>query len=40
MPGVTVEVRLIFRRAYRRLMDWKGWDAPDIVMEEETIRIP
>ncbi len=38
--GVTVEVRLIFRRAYRQLMDWKGWDVPDIVMEEETIRIP
>ena len=33
----TVEVRLIFRRAFQQLMEWKGWDDPDIVMEHETI---
>jgi hypothetical protein len=36
---VTVEVRLVFRRAFQQLMEWKGWDDPDIVMEEETIRV-
>ncbi len=29
---VTVEARLIFRRAYRTLMKQKNWDAPDILM--------
>jgi hypothetical protein len=34
---VTVETRLIFRRAFQKLMEQKGWDDPDIVMEEETV---
>jgi hypothetical protein len=35
-PGqkVKVEVSLIFRRAFIDLMDQKGWDIPDIPMEE------
>jgi hypothetical protein len=37
--SVTVEVRLIFRRAFQALMDQKGWDDPDIIMEEETLVI-
>lgn len=37
--SVTVEARLIFRRAFQQLMEWKGWDDPDIVMEEETIVV-
>ncbi len=32
--AVTVEARLIFRRAFYDLMQQKGWDVPDIVMEE------
>jgi len=36
---ITVEARLIFRRAFQQLMEWKGWDDPDIVMEEETIEV-
>ncbi len=36
---ITVEARLIFRRAFQELMAQKGWDDPDIVMEEETIVI-
>jgi hypothetical protein len=36
---VTVEARLIFRRAFQQLMEWKGWDDPDIVMEEETVVV-
>jgi hypothetical protein len=41
-PGdgaVTIEVRLIFRRAFQQLMEWKGWDDPDIVMEQETVVV-
>ncbi|MBI1877813.1 MAG: carboxypeptidase regulatory-like domain-containing protein, partial [Chloroflexi bacterium] len=29
---ITIEARLIFRRAYQQLMAWKGWTDPDIVM--------
>lgn len=37
---VTVHVKLFFRRAFIELMDQKGWDIPDIVMEEETLLVP
>jgi hypothetical protein len=37
--SVTVEARLIFRRAFQELMEQKGWDDPDILMEEETITV-
>jgi hypothetical protein len=30
-----VEITLLFRRAFKELMDQKGWDVPDIVMEQE-----
>jgi len=36
---ITVEARLIFRRAFQELMEQKGWDDPDILMEEETISV-
>jgi hypothetical protein len=36
---VAVEVTLLFRRAYIELMRQKGWDVPDIVMEEATVTI-
>lgn len=36
---VTVEARLIFRRAYQQLQAWKGWTDPDIVMEEEIVQV-
>jgi hypothetical protein len=35
-----VEVTLLFRRAFKELMDQKGWDVPDIVMEQEAITLP
>lgn len=35
--AVTVEARLIFRRAFQQLAEQKGWDDPDIVMEEEKL---
>jgi len=34
---VTIQVRLLFRRAFQQLMEWKGWDDPDVLMEEATI---
>ena len=37
---VSVEVTLLFRRAYKTLMDQKGWDVPDIVMARSTLSIP
>lgn len=38
--AITVEARLIFRRAFYDLMQQKGWDVPDIQMEHVTIEIP
>ena len=32
--NVIVNIRLLFRRATKELMDQKGWDVPDILMEE------
>jgi hypothetical protein len=36
---VTVKARLVFRRAFQELMEQKGWDDPDILMEEETATV-
>jgi hypothetical protein len=36
---VVVEATLLYRRAYRELMDQKGWDTPDIVMERHLLAI-
>ena len=35
-----VEVTLLFRRAFVELMDQKGWDVPDMIMEQQIERIP
>ena len=37
---MTITVILLFRRAFVELMAQKGWNFPDIVMEEEIITIP
>ncbi len=37
---VTVEARLLFRRAFYELMQQKGWDVPDILMASETVTVP
>jgi hypothetical protein len=34
-----VKVRLLLRRAFKELMDQKGWDMDDILMEEETVYL-
>jgi hypothetical protein len=36
---VTIETKLIYRRAFQQLMEWKGWAVPDVVMEEETVLV-
>ncbi len=38
--AATVNVRLIFRRAFAQLSQQKGWNDPDILMEHETLQIP
>jgi hypothetical protein len=38
--AVEVRVRLLFRRAFMLLMDQKGWEVEDILMEEEVVEVP
>jgi len=35
----TIRVRLLFRRAFIELMDQKGWDVADILMEEHKLAL-
>jgi hypothetical protein len=35
----VVEARLIFRRAYQQLQEWKGWTDPDILMAQNTVHL-
>lgn len=37
---VAVEIKLLYRRAYKELMDQKGWDVPDIIMNEKQLDFP
>jgi hypothetical protein len=37
---VTINVTLLYRRAFYDLMQQKGWNDPDILMEHETIHVP
>jgi hypothetical protein len=36
---VRIEAVLLYRRAYKKLMDLKGWNEPDIVMESAAVTI-
>ena len=36
---VRIEAVLLYRRAYKKLMDLKGWKEPDIVMESAAVSI-
>jgi hypothetical protein len=36
---VRIEAVLLYRRAYKELMDLKGWNDPDILMESATVSI-
>jgi hypothetical protein len=33
---ITIDVSLLYRRAYKKLMDLKGWNVPDIIMERQS----
>ena len=35
----TIQIRLLFRRAFKALMDQKGWEVPDILMAQQMIAI-
>ena len=37
--AAQVNVRLVFRRAFQQLAQQKGWNDPDILMEENTIQV-
>lgn len=37
--NVTIKTKLLFRRAFKQLMDWKSWDVPDLIMEEQTLTV-
>ena len=37
---VSIDVKLLFRRAFIELMAQKGWEDADILMEEESIKLP
>ncbi len=37
--AATVEVRLLFRRAFAGLADLKGWDDPDLVMARRVVAV-
>ena len=36
---VFVDVELLYRRAFIKLMDQKGWEVPDIVMEQQGLTV-
>jgi hypothetical protein len=36
----NIRVRLIYRRAWPDLSKWKGWNDPDVLMEETTLTYP
>lgn len=38
--SVTINVKLVYRRAFYKLMQEKGWNDPDIVMENSTVQLP
>jgi len=37
--GAQIEVRLLFRRAFKELMEQKGWNDPDILMGRQTLVV-
>lgn len=38
--SITIQAKLVFRRAFYDLMIQKGWNTPDIIMETVTISLP
>ena len=40
LKTAKISATLLYRRAFIEIMDQKGWEAPDIIMEKETIELP
>lgn len=38
--SANINITLLFRRAFKELIDQKGWDTPDIIMEKDVIELP
>jgi hypothetical protein len=38
--GASINVTLLFRRAFLELAEQKGWNIPDILMENEIVILP
>ncbi len=38
--SVAIEVKLVFRPAFKQLAEQKSWDVPDILMEEARLTLP
>lgn len=38
--AVAITARLRFRRTFHDTLDTRGWDTPDILMEEKTVSLP
>ena len=38
--GGNIRVRLFYRRMWPDLQEWKGWEEPDILMEEAVLTYP
>ena len=38
--SIEIDIRLLFRRAFIQLVDWKDWDTPDILMESIHLTVP
>ena len=36
---IDIEVRLIYRRAFQQLQEWKGWTDPDILLASEDFQV-
>jgi hypothetical protein len=37
--GATIEARLVFRRAFQKLMEQKGWTDEDVLMEQAQVEV-
>ena len=37
--AISVEVQLIYRRAFQQLQEWKGWTDPDILLASEDFKV-
>ncbi len=37
--SAIITVRLLYRRAFKNIMDWKSWDVPDTLMTQQKLRL-